>query len=193
MNYLALDTSAGALTVLVQKGEEVFSSTLPDGAAQHSVRLMPEVDALLSRARLPLSACDFIACTVGPGSFTGIRIGIATVKGLCLAVEKPALAVTSFDILAYAERGGRRLALIDAGGGYFYACGYNAENAVEFAPARVSHEEAEELIAAGYKPVTEGDRALGLMGAVAAMCKNTVPASALKAMYLRRSAAEEGR
>ena len=194
MNYLALDTSAGSLTVLVQKGEEVFSSVLPDGAAQHSVRLMPEVDALLARARLSLSACDFIACAVGPGSFTGIRIGIATVKGLCLAAEKPALAVTSFDILAYAERGGKRLALIDAGGGYFYACGYNGENAVEFAPARISQGEAEELIAAGYAPVTEGDRALGLRGAVAAMCnKNTVPASALKALYLRRSAAEEGR
>ena len=188
-----MDTSAGSLTVLAQRGEEIFVSVLPDGAAQHSVRLMPEVDALLARAQLPLSACDFIACAVGPGSFTGIRIGISTVKGLCLAAEKPALAVTSFDILAYAERGGKRLVLIDAGGGYYYACGYNGANAVDFAPSRISRAEAEALIGAGYKPITEGDRALGLRGAVAAMYKDAAPAGELKAMYLRRSAAEEGR
>lgn len=193
MNYLAIDTSSAALTVLVKRGEEIFSTVLPDGAAQHSVRLMPEADALLARAGLSPADCDFFACVVGPGSFTGIRIGISAVKGLCLAAEKPALAVTSFDVLAYAEEGGRRLALVDAGGGFWYACGYNRENAVDFAPARLSAEETQSLLLSGYRAVTSCDRARGLAAAVAAKSGECAPAGELKALYLRKSAAEEGR
>ncbi len=193
MNYLAIDTSAASLTVIAKNGETLCVSVLPDGAAQHSVRLMPEIDAALSRARLLLRDCDFIACTVGPGSFTGIRIGISAVKGLCLAAEKPALAVTSFDVLAYAEGGGRRLALVDAGNGFFYACGYNCENAVDFAPARIPGEEVSALLRGGYTAVTEADRGRGLAAAVEAKFREAAPADALKALYLRKSAAEEGR
>lgn len=193
MNYLAIDTTASALIALARKGKEVFCTQLPDAASQHSVQLMPVIDGLLSRAGLALADCDFIACVVGPGSFTGVRIGISTVKGLCFAAGKPALAVTSFDGLAYAERGEKRLALVDAGGGYFYACGYGAENSVEIAPARLAPEQVERLVSRGYRAVREADRALGLMKAVEAKSGNAMPAEGLKALYLRKSAAEEGR
>ena len=94
-----------------------------DCAMQHSVCLLPEIDGALKEAGLALEDCDFFACAVGPGSFTGIRIGISTVKGLAFALGKPTLGVTSLRAIAYAEEG-CRAALVDAGHGNVYAEGF---------------------------------------------------------------------
>ncbi|MGN0822516.1 MAG: tRNA (adenosine(37)-N6)-threonylcarbamoyltransferase complex dimerization subunit type 1 TsaB, partial [Candidatus Gallimonas sp.] len=91
MNFLAIDTSGKHLTVLAQKGEKTVSLFERDCALRHSVLVMDKIDEALSRADLRPAECDFFAAVVGPGSFTGIRIGISTVKGLCLACGKPAL------------------------------------------------------------------------------------------------------
>ena len=141
------------------------------------------------------SECEFFACTVGPGSFTGIRIGIATVKGLCFALNKPALLVTSLDAVAYSETGTKRLALIDALHGNFYACGYGENNAVEIPPAFITSEEAEGIKAKGYAPVyaEHADTAEGLYRAILAKHGEFINASELSALYLRKSSAEEKR
>lgn len=161
---------------------------------------MDEIDGVLSRAQLSLQECDFIATVVGAGSFTGIRIGIATVKGLCFASDKPALSITSFDALAYAERGGKRLALVDAGHGYYYTCAYGEEREILIPPAYSSKEEVEKLIEAGYSPVAYEalglgesivDPCEGLTLAVRAKHGEAVPPSELYALYIRKSSAEE--
>ena len=198
MKFLAIDTSTKRLLVIA-KGEKTVITDLPDCAMQHSVRLMDEVDRAMKGASLSLKDCDFLACVVGPGSFTGIRI--ATVKGLCTAAEKPALAVTSFDCLAYAEGSGKHLCLADAGHGYFYACPYDGVKAVS--PARyLSEEDARAWIGAGYAPIS-GDGELlggrdvsaakGLLSAAEALGKDAKPCAELEAVYLRKSNAEEGR
>lgn len=200
MKFLAIDTSSKRLTVAA-RGEKTVLREAPDCAMQHSVRLMDEIDAALSEAGLSPAACDFFACVVGPGSFTGIRIGIATVKGLCTALGKPALAVTSFDCLAYAEKSGKKLALVDAGHGCFYGCGYDG---VEISsPAKyMSREETEALIAEGYAPVSAEELPIpskllpageGLLAAAEALSGNAAPCAQLEAVYLRKSSAEEGR
>lgn len=155
---------------------------------RHSVLLMDEVDAVLHECGLTLPECDLLACVVGPGSFTGIRIGIAAVKGMCLACSRPALAITSFDALAYADRSGTRTVLIDAGHGAFYACPYEGDLAGEakYVPAGGTF---------SGKIVTDEscDRARGLLAAVPALAERAAPAERLAAFYLRKSAAEEGR
>ena len=88
-NYLALDTSSRYLTVLAVKGEKKVLRHSADCAMQHSVRLMGEVEAALEEAGLTPAECDFFAAVTGPGSFTGIRIGIATAKGFSKGAEKP--------------------------------------------------------------------------------------------------------
>ena len=100
-NFVAVDTGGNHLTVLASKNGQVFSVCLPDCAMKHSVSVMPAVDAALQKADLRLEECDFFSAVVGAGSFTGIRIGISIVKGFCLAFGKPALPVTSFEVLAY--------------------------------------------------------------------------------------------
>ena len=200
MKYLAIDTSSKRL-IVIAKGQKTAISDLPDCAMQHSVRLMGEIDRALKEAELTLHECDLLSCVVGPGSFTGIRIGIATVKGLCAAAEKPALAVTSFDCLAYAEKSGKKLCLVDAGHGYYYACPYDGTTAAG-AARYLSEAEAKALIFEGYVPISAeklpiGSKivspAEGLLAATEALQNMAAPCAELHAEYLRKSNAEEGR
>ncbi|MDE7296771.1 MAG: tRNA (adenosine(37)-N6)-threonylcarbamoyltransferase complex dimerization subunit type 1 TsaB [Clostridia bacterium] len=199
MKFLAIDTSASRLTVVAVNGETAVKYTGDECAQRHSVELMPQIENALERAHMRADECDFFACVVGPGSFTGIRIGIATVKGLCLALGKPALAITSFETLAYAETG-KRLALVGAGHGNYYACAYG-EHGEEIAPAFLSGEQTQVLVNEGYTPLCAdgtyptahtADVAEGLLRAATAKSK-TGFSGALEALYLRKSSAEEKR
>ena len=121
-NFLAIDTSSRYLTVLAQKGDKQVLRHLPECAMKHSQILMDEIDAALSEAGLTPDECDFFAAVTGPGSFTGIRIGIATVKGFALATGKPLLAVTAFDLIAYNVADENFCVVIDAGRNNYYVC-----------------------------------------------------------------------
>ena len=122
MNYLAIDTSGKNLTVIIKKGQEVYKVHDENCGVNHSVELMPKVEELIKKANFDLKSADFFACVVGAGSFTGIRIGVSTVKALCFAYSKPCLSVTSFDTMAYNIKSGKVLTLIDAKHNGFYAC-----------------------------------------------------------------------
>lgn len=202
MNFLAVDTSGKYMSVIAYAHGKAFKRFLPDCALKHSVLLMQEIDAAFQLANLSPKDCDFFAAVSGPGSFTGIRIGLSTVKGMCVALEKPALAVTAFDTLAYAEGSMPLLALVDAGHDSYYACGYDQEKNVVIPPAFLSHKEVDDLIASGFTPVAatslfEGCRETnpceGLLTAVLKKHTDLLTPSALSALYLRKSSAEENR
>lgn len=129
MNYVAIDTSDKHLTVIVKKDEKIYEYFTEDNGKKHSATLMPELERLLNEADITLGDVDFYACVTGAGSFTGIRIGVSTVKAFMLATGKPALSITSFDTLAYNKQG-KVLALIDANHDAFYACGYDGGKVV---------------------------------------------------------------
>ena len=192
MNFLGLDTSGDYLTVIACKSGKSEVRYLKDCTRSHSVRLMEEIDGALSALQMKPSECDFFAVVTGPGSFTGIRIGISTIKGLCLATDKPALAVTSFDVLAYAERDEKLLPVIDAGHGYYYLAGYE-NRTVTIPPTYCSREQAEEYIKAGYRLIdcNTSDPAKGFMEAIKAKHDEAASSSELAALYLRKSSAEE--
>ena len=91
MNYLAFDTSGSYLTVLAKgKGEKLVK--IEECTHSHSVILMPEIEKCLFEVGLKLEDIDLFACSVGPGSFTGIRIGVATAKAFAYALSKKVLA-----------------------------------------------------------------------------------------------------
>ena len=204
MNYLAIDTSGEYLTVIAKHGERTERVFRPDCLAKHSVVLMDEIDGVLSRAQMTAAECDFFAVVVGPGSFTGIRIGIATVKGLAFAAGKQVLPVTSLDCIAYSVEDAPVLALVDAGHGAVYACAYEKDKSVAVPPAYRTGEEAAEL-AEKYVPYAEkqlffggkeaaiADVCLGLERAVEAKKDALADAAELTALYLRKSSAEEMR
>ena len=192
MNFLGVDTSGDYLTVIACKKGKSEVRYLKDCTRAHSVRLMEEIDGVLSALQMKPAECDFFAVVTGPGSFTGIRIGISTIKGLCLATGKPALAVTSFDALAYAERDEKLLPVIDAGHGYTYLAGYE-NRTLTIPPQYCSNEQAAQFVKAGYRMIdsNSADPAKGFLEAVRAKYQEAGEAGELAALYLRKSSAEE--
>ncbi len=197
-NFLAVDTSGGYLTVIARKDGRVHTLFERDCAAQHSVRLMPAVEEALSALSLAAEDCGFFCAVTGPGSFTGIRIGISAVKGLCAATGAPALGVTSLEALAYTAEGAV-LSVVPAGRGFYYVCAFGADKKPVSPPARVDGEElarlAREYPACSYGPLpvpyTEADPAAGLLAAVEAAGEERL--GELAAFYLKKSQAEEER
>ncbi len=100
MRILAVDTSAVCASVAVTENGRVRAQSSTNAGLTHSRTLLPMIDALLKNSETPLSSIDCFACSVGPGSFTGIRIGIAAIKGLCDGTGKKAFAVSTLEGLA---------------------------------------------------------------------------------------------
>ncbi len=206
MNFLAVDTSGNFMSVVVGKGEEVYSSFTPDCAMKHSVLLLPKIEETLKKADLRLEDCDFFGAVVGAGSFTGIRIGVSAVKGFALATKKKTLPITSFAVAAYnaLDEKGKILCLVDALHDCYYACGY--ENGKEICPpAYLTEAEVLALEKEGYAlyscnelPLAQKTRVrkvnpvTGLINAVKTLAKNDT-FEELNALYVRKSSAEENR
>lgn len=99
---LALDTSHQRGSVAVSRGEEVLAEILFDASDTHSATLLPSVDACLRSAKAALADVDLIGVVSGPGSFTGIRIGLATAKAFAAVRRVPVSPVSSVEVLAAA-------------------------------------------------------------------------------------------
>jgi tRNA threonylcarbamoyladenosine biosynthesis protein TsaB len=100
MRVLAVDTSTMAGGVALVDGDRVVGESLLDVRTTHSERLMLAVDRALGDAGWPPASLDGLAVAIGPGSFTGLRIGLAAVKGLAFALKRPVAAVPTLDAMA---------------------------------------------------------------------------------------------
>ena len=100
MKILALETSAKAVSAAVTENGKVLCSGYQDTGLTHSRTLMPIVEHILKNTNLTMADMDAIAVSAGPGSFTGIRIGVSAAKGLAFAVDKPAVGVSTLAAMA---------------------------------------------------------------------------------------------
>jgi len=100
MKVLALESATLSGGAALVDGERLLGEVTLDVAVTHSERLMAAVDRLVSECGLSPHDLDGLAVSIGPGSFTGLRVGIATVKGLGLALDLPIAAVPTLDALA---------------------------------------------------------------------------------------------
>lgn len=100
MRILALETSAKSVSAAVVENGAPLASAWQCTGLTHSRTLMPMVDAMLKNAELSLESIDAVAVAAGPGSFTGLRIGIAAVKGLAWAADKPCIGVSTLEAMA---------------------------------------------------------------------------------------------
>ena len=101
MKILALDSSAKTASAAITDGEQLISEAFVNAGLTHSETLLPMVDSVLSLARLTMADIDGCVITDGPGSFTGIRIGIAAVKGLAMPNETKCCGVSTLKATAY--------------------------------------------------------------------------------------------
>ena len=101
MKILALDSSGIVASVAVIEDDILLAEYTVNYKKTHSQTLLPMLDEVVKMTELDLETIDAIAVAAGPGSFTGLRIGSATAKGLGLALKKPLIAVPTVDALAY--------------------------------------------------------------------------------------------
>ena len=100
MKTLALETSAKSVSVAVTEDGKVLASSYQNIGLTHSVTLMPLLDGMLQNAGLTLKDIDLLAVAAGPGSFTGLRIGVSALKGLAWAEDKPCCGVSTLEAMA---------------------------------------------------------------------------------------------
>lgn len=100
MKILALETSAKSVSAAVVENGIPLAYTYQNTGLTHSRTLMPLVDAMLSSSELKMEDLDVLAVSAGPGSFTGLRIGVSALKGLAWALEKPCCAVSTLEAMA---------------------------------------------------------------------------------------------
>ncbi len=101
MKILAVDSSAKTASVAVTDNGRLISESFVNAGLTHSRTLMPMIDNALSQADMKISEIDAFAVNAGPGSFTGIRIGVAAVKGLALCENKPCAGVSTLESAVY--------------------------------------------------------------------------------------------
>ena len=113
MRILAIESSGRQGSVALLDGDRVQGETVFETGMVHGRDIAPGIEALLRVAGLPPGGLDLVAVDIGPGSYTGLRVGLAAAKGLCLALGKPLAGVVSLDALA-AQLAGRAKVVVPA-------------------------------------------------------------------------------
>lgn len=139
MLILAFESSAKAASVALCRDGALISQYSQCSALTHSRTLLPMAEDMMKNAELSLGDVDLFAVAHGPGSFTGIRIGVSTVKGLAWALDKPCVGVSTLEAMAWhgLARGGYICPVMDARRGQVYNALFKIENG---APTRLTED-----------------------------------------------------
>jgi len=129
MKVLGIDTSTSCGSVGLVEDNRIISDYLLNTPVTHSERLLKAIDLILQESRCSMSDLDGWAISLGPGSFTGLRIGASTVKGLSFATGKPVMGVPTLDVLAFQVSPTPYLIrpILDARKGEVYTASYRYE------------------------------------------------------------------
>ena len=166
MKIIALESSAVTAGVAVAEDEKLLAQSFQNSGLTHSATLMPMAVHLLENTGLTLEEMDVVAVAAGPGSFTGVRIGVAAAKGLAWPGDKPCAPCSTLESMAWqcAHMGGEICAAMDARRNQVYCARFWAEDGAltRLTPDRAMglDQLAEEVRAAGRPQTLVGDGAL---------------------------------
>lgn len=212
---LSMDSSAVTASVALTDGDEIIKSEFVNSGLTHSETLLPMITRVMDSHKY--SELDGIAITAGPGSFTGVRIGVATVKGLAFNDDIPCYSVSTLEAIAYnfVDKNAVVCAVMDARRMQFYNAVFKVENgsverlcddrAISIEDLRNDLKQYDKVVIAGdgaklcfqnieFENCTLADddriyqNAVGV--AKAAQNKNAISPKALMPVYLRQSQAE---
>jgi len=197
VSLLGFDTSTAATTAAVLRSDGRAFELLPpparlSGSPGHARELMPAVREVMERAELEASELEAVAVGVGPGGFTGLRIGIATARALASAVGIPVRPVSSLAALAAGIDDPMRLALLDARRDELFAALYGGDELL-WPPFAVTPEALVERVrGAGLDPLAAGDGSVRFRAALEAggirVAADTEPCHAVSALRVCRLA-----
>ncbi len=166
MNILSVESSAVSAGICILQDGRLLAADFQNCGLTHSRTLLPMIEHLLTSCGLTVADIDGFAVAAGPGSFTGIRIGVSTIKGLALAYDTPCVAVSTLEAMAWGLLGltGEVSCVMDARAGQIYHARFSLDTA---APVRLCEDRA--------IPITQleqeiGTRAQILVGDGAHLC-----------------------
>ncbi len=204
MKILSLDTATRSCSVAIHAGETLISELTVNHGQTHARVVLDLVDQALGAHRMTMAELDGFAVTTGPGSFTGLRIGLSTVKGFAAATRKPLVGIPTLEVLAYPFWGHSMLIcpMLDARKGEIYTAGFKrTENqTVKIFPEQVISPEAaffqihEPVIVIGDGAIAHRKIILKALGSLAVFpppACHTVRAAVVGEMAIRRF--EQGR
>lgn len=148
MLILAADTSLPIFSVALLRDRLLIGAVALEGRSSRNEKLLPAVDWLLSESGVDRREIDLFAVTRGPGSFTGVRIGLATIQGLALALGKPICAMSTHEAIALGEQL-EGAVIDDAGRGEFYVSRFEGHREVE-PPHLVKAFDGESIVVADF-------------------------------------------
>ncbi|NQU95994.1 MAG: tRNA (adenosine(37)-N6)-threonylcarbamoyltransferase complex dimerization subunit type 1 TsaB [Candidatus Omnitrophica bacterium] len=134
MKILGIDTSTKFLGAAIIDERGVLAGYQDEGDLKHYATLVPTIDRLLKKCHLKLKNIDAIALSIGPGSFTGLRIGVATCKGINMALGIPIVAIPTLDVIAENfsdEKNYMLCPLLDAKKKKVYACLFDGKRGLK--------------------------------------------------------------
>ena len=191
---LAIDTTGEHGSLALARGAEIVEEVAVDSADGFGHILFGEIDGLLRRNGLRVGEVECFAAASGPGSFTGVRIGLACVKGLAHATGKPVVGVSNLQALAVFGSGPLRAVWIDARRGEIYGAVYDARLGVVCPEVVTKFDAWRASLPAGVEMIAgEGRILAGAVARIAAQrlaAGETGDAAGLDANYVRRSDAE---
>ena len=129
MNILAFDTSTSNESIAISRNGQIIADMTTKTKRTHSERLLPTVESLLAQTDMKLEDISAIAVSIGPGSFTGLRIGLSTAKGLCFGLKIPLYTTSTLRSLANnaCMNSSKICALLDAGRDEYYYAVYSSD------------------------------------------------------------------
>lgn len=152
MRILAFDTTAAACSIALLDRDAVLAQQRLPMAQGQAEALIPLIGEIMAAANLDYSQLDRVAVTIGPGSFTGVRVGLATARALGLAAGKPVVGVSTLDVLADAvpdierTRANAVLSAIDTKRGELYVQLYDGRGLAQDAPVALSATDLSTLV-----------------------------------------------
>lgn len=153
MKILALSTSTPRGGAAIVEGDRVLGASSYEDLAAHAERLFGAIDEALRAAGLTRADVGALACDIGPGSFTGVRVAVAAAKGIAIALGVGVVPIVSLEAMAYARRGsngpgpGATLTIVDAKKGELFAAAYGAGGEALLEPRHLPREDAGALAA----------------------------------------------
>lgn len=128
MNTVFIDTAEGTRVLVVSGDKYYYDENLKNAGAE---TLMPMIDSLLAKAGISVRDVDLFGASIGPGSFTGLRVGLTTVRTLCYALDKPCFAVNNLRLISYNNSSDKVISIADAGNHVCYVAMFDGDKELE--------------------------------------------------------------
>ena len=188
MKILAVDTTWDNMVVALYSDNRIYSEISYDGAKKHNSLILPIIDKLLERAKIKISDVDYFSAVVGPGSFTGIRIGVSTVNALAFASGGKCVAINALEELAFSCKEQAFYTAIDCSHNCYYYGKFNGGFDKMVCMGEIN---AEELDSASCKVIKKDSPSNP--DNLIAICKSKIDSGefgTLAPLYLKKSQAE---